>query len=165
MPVKYKDPGCPTISFIIGNFCIDRALLDLGASVNLLPHSVYEQLGIGNLKPTKIILQLADRSVRTPRGVVEDVLIQVDKFHFLVDFIVLDTQPITHASTPIPVILGKPFLATSNALINCKSGIMKLVSLKDSIPIICVTTQICNMIRSRTDMLIPSLCLILTRTN
>ena len=142
MPVKYKDPGCPTISFIIGNFCIDRALLDLGASVNLLPHSVYEQLGIGNLNPTKIILQLADRSVRTPRGVVEDVLIQVDKFHFLVDFIVLDTQPITHASTPIPVILGKPFLATSNALINCKSGIMKLVSLKDSIPIICVTKSV-----------------------
>uniref|UniRef100_A0A2N9GKN7 Retrotransposon gag domain-containing protein n=1 Tax=Fagus sylvatica TaxID=28930 RepID=A0A2N9GKN7_FAGSY len=72
-PVKYKDPGCPTISCIIGNFNIDRALLDLGASVNLLPYSVYEQLGLGELKPTKVVLQLADRSIRKPRGIVEDV--------------------------------------------------------------------------------------------
>uniref|UniRef100_A0A2N9J0B0 Retrotransposon gag domain-containing protein n=1 Tax=Fagus sylvatica TaxID=28930 RepID=A0A2N9J0B0_FAGSY len=91
-PVKYKDPGCPTISCIIGNFNIDRALLDLGASVNLLPYSVYEQLGLGELKPTKVVLQLADRSIRTS----------------------------------IPVILGRPFLATSNALINCRSGVLKL---------------------------------------
>jgi hypothetical protein len=58
--VKYKDPGCPTISCIIGNFNIDRALLDLGASVNLLPYSIYEQLGLGELKPTKVALQLAN---------------------------------------------------------------------------------------------------------
>ena len=55
-PVKYKDPSCPTISCIIGNFNIDKALLDLGASVNLLPDSIYEQLGLGELKPTKVVL-------------------------------------------------------------------------------------------------------------
>ena len=60
-PVKYKDPGSPTISVNIGGTCIDKALLDLGASVNLLPYSVYKQLGLGELKPTNITLSLADR--------------------------------------------------------------------------------------------------------
>ena len=59
-PVKYKDPGSPTISVNIGETCIDKALLDLGASVNLLPYSVYKQLGLGELKPTNITLSLAD---------------------------------------------------------------------------------------------------------
>jgi hypothetical protein len=73
---------------------IERALLDLGASVNLLPYLVYLQLGIGKLKPTSMTLQLADRSVKIPRGVVEDVLIKVDKFYFPIDFIVLDMEPV-----------------------------------------------------------------------
>uniref|UniRef100_A0A2N9GIX0 Retrotransposon gag domain-containing protein n=1 Tax=Fagus sylvatica TaxID=28930 RepID=A0A2N9GIX0_FAGSY len=96
-PPKYKDPGCPTISCTIGDYNIERALLDLGASVNLLPFSVYLQLGLGELKPTSVTLQLADRSVRKPRGVVEDVLVK-----------------------------GRPFLATANALINCRNGRMKI---------------------------------------
>ncbi len=123
---KYKDPGCPTISCIIGDFRIERALLDLGASVNLLSYSVYEQLGLGELKPTSVTLQLADRSVKIPRGIIEDVLVQVDKFYFPVDFIVLDTHPASNSQSQIPVILGRPFLATSNALINCRNGVMKL---------------------------------------
>ncbi|KAL6347823.1 hypothetical protein AAG906_026352 [Vitis piasezkii] len=61
-PVKYKDPGCPTISVMIGETCVEKALLDLGASVNLLPYSVYKQLGLGELKPTSITLSLEDRS-------------------------------------------------------------------------------------------------------
>jgi hypothetical protein len=83
-------------------------------------------VGLGELKPTKVVLQLADRSVVIPRGIVEDVLVQVDKFYFPMDFIVLDTQPVAQSSTEVPVILGRPFLATSNALINCRNGIMKL---------------------------------------
>ena len=125
-PPKFKDPGCPTISCVIGDHNVERALLDLGASVNLLPFSVYEQLGLGELKPTTITLQLADRSVKVPRGVIEDVLVQVDKFYFPVDFIVLDTQPVQNPGSQIPVILGRPFLATSNAIINCRNGVMKL---------------------------------------
>ena len=125
-PPKYKDLGCPTISCVIGNFRVDRALLDLGASVNLLPYSVYKQLGLSELKPTSVTLQLADRSVKIPRGVVEDVLVQVDKFCFPVDFIVLDTHPVMSPETQIPVILGRPFLATSNAFINCRNGVIKL---------------------------------------
>ncbi|KAI3470782.1 hypothetical protein Pfo_027445 [Paulownia fortunei] len=125
-PPKYKDPGCPTISCIIGNTRIERALLDLGASVNLLPFSVYEQLGLGELKTTSVVLQLADRSIKVPKGIVEDVLVQIDKFYFPVDFIILDTEPVAQTHTQIPIILGRPFLATSNALINCRNGILKL---------------------------------------
>ena len=93
-PVKYKDPGCPTISVSIGGTCVEKALLNLGASVNLLPYSVYKQLGLGELKPTSITLSLADRSVKIPRGMIEDVLVQVDKFYYPVDFVVLDTDSI-----------------------------------------------------------------------
>jgi len=123
--LKYKDLGCPTISCFIGEHKIETALLDLGASVNLLPYSVFQSLNLGELKPTSVTLLLADRSVKIPRGIVEDMLVQVDKFIYPMDFIVLDTQPI-EACNSFPVILGHLFLATSNALINCRNGLMKL---------------------------------------
>ena len=126
LPTKHKDPGCPTISCIIGETRFNRALLDLGASVNLLPYSVYQQLDLGELKPTRVTLQLADRSVKVPKGVVEDVLIKVGDFVFPVDFVVLETEHIPNLPNQIPVILGRPFLATSNALINCRNGRMTL---------------------------------------
>jgi hypothetical protein len=125
-PPKFKDPGAPTISCIIGQKEIDKALLDLGAGVNLLPYSVYQQLGLGELKPTTVILQLADRSIKKPKGIIEDVIIKVDKFFFPVDFIVLDTEPVPHPEKLIPVILGRPFLATANACINCRTGVMEI---------------------------------------
>ena len=125
-PVKYKDPGSPTISVNIGGTCIDKALLDLGASVNLLPYSVYRQLGLGELKPTNIMLSLADRSVKIPKGIVEDVLVKVDEFYYPVDFVVLDTEPIESWPNHVPIILGRPFLATANAIINYRNGVMQL---------------------------------------
>ena len=123
--MKYKDPGYPTISCFIGEHKIERALLDLGASMNLLPYSVFQSLNLSELKLTSVTLLLADRSVKVPRGIIEDVLVQVDKFIYPVDFIILDTQPVK-ACNSFPVILGRPFLATSNALINCRNGLMKL---------------------------------------
>ncbi|GFZ12900.1 hypothetical protein Acr_23g0012850 [Actinidia rufa] len=120
-----EDPGCPTVSIVIGATTIEHALLDLGASVNLLPYMVYKKLGLGELKPTSVTLQLADRSVRIPRGIIEDVLVQVDKFYFPADFIVLDTQPVLDPDAQIPVILGRPFLATSDAIIQCRNGRVK----------------------------------------
>ena len=125
-PVKYKDPGSPTISVTIGGNCIDKSLLDLGASVNLMPYSVYKQLGLGELKPTNITLSLADRSVKIPKGIVEDVLVKIDKFYYPVDFVVLDTEPIASEPNHVPIILGRPFLATANAIINCRNGVMQL---------------------------------------
>ena len=125
-PVKYKDPGSPTIAVNISGTCIDKSLLDLGASVNLLPYSVYKQLGLGELKPTNITLSLADRSVKIPKGIVEDVLVKIDKFYYPVDFVVLDTEPIGNEPNHVPIILGRPFLATANAIINCRNGVMQL---------------------------------------
>ncbi|XP_060974665.1 uncharacterized protein LOC133039746 [Cannabis sativa] len=125
-PLKYKDPGCPTISCQIGTHEFSQALLDLGASVNLMPYSVYSQLGLGEIKPTFVVLQLADRSIKKPRGIVEDVLVQVDKFYYPVDFLILDTQSVVNMESKIPIILGRPFLATANALINCRNGLMKI---------------------------------------
>ena len=125
-PVKYKDPGSPTISVNIGGTCIDKSLLDLGASVNLLSYSVYKQLGLGELKPTNITLSLADRSVKIPKRIVEDVLVKVAKFYYPVDFVVLDTEPIENGPNHVPIILGRPFLATANAIINCRNGVMQL---------------------------------------
>jgi hypothetical protein len=111
---KLKDPGAPTISCIIGDQAIEKALLDLGAGVNLLPYSVYVQLGLG------------DRSVKKPLGIIEEVIIRVDTFYFPVDFIVLDTEPVPDPTKLIPVILGRPFLATANACINYRTGEMEL---------------------------------------
>ncbi|XP_058192106.1 uncharacterized protein LOC131309500 [Rhododendron vialii] len=123
---KYKDPGCPTIAITIGGKRVEQALLDLGASVNLLPYSVYQELGLGEMKPTRVTLQLADRSVRIPRGMVEDVLVQVDQFVYPVDFVVLDTCPTSSSPLSTPVILGRPFLATSDAVINCRNGLLNM---------------------------------------
>ena len=93
-PVKYKDLGCPIISVMIGGTLVEKAFLNLGASVNLLPYFVYKKLELGELMLTSITLSLADRSVKIPRGMIEDVLVQVDNFYYPVDFIVLDTDPI-----------------------------------------------------------------------
>ena len=124
--MKYKDPRSPTISVNIRGTCINKALLDLGASVNLLPYSVYMQLGLGELKPTNMTLSLADRSVKIPKGIAEDVLVKVDKFYYPVDFVVLDTKPIESGPNHVPIIMGRPFLATSNAIINRRNGVMQL---------------------------------------
>ena len=73
---------------------MEKALLDLGASVNLLPYSIYKQLRLRELKPTSITLSLADRSMKIPRWMIEDVLVQVDKLYYLVDFVVLATDSV-----------------------------------------------------------------------
>ena len=124
--MKYKDLGYPTILVMIRGKLVEKALLDLGASVNLLPYSVYKQLRLGELKPTSITLSLADRSVKIPRRMIEDVLVQVDNFYYPVDFIILDTNPNVKGTNYVPIILGRPFLATSNAIIKCSNGLMQL---------------------------------------
>lgn len=118
LPPKLRDPGSFTIPCTIGNVHFDKVLCDLGASVNLMPFSIYKKLGLGEVKPTTVHLQLADRSIKYPRGVVEDVLIKVDKLIFPVDFIVLDMEE----DREVPLILGRPFLATSRTLIDVHQG-------------------------------------------
>ena len=95
-------------------------------SINLLPFFIYQQLGLGKLSPTQVTLQLADRSVKVPKGEINDVFICVGEFIYPVDFIVLETQPVSNRRSQTPVILGRPFLATANAIINCRNGSMRL---------------------------------------
>ncbi|KAL9148479.1 hypothetical protein ABFS82_12G043800 [Erythranthe guttata] len=117
LPQKLGDPGKFTIPCTIGgnNF---RSLIDLGASINLMPYSIYKNLGLGEIEPTAITLQLADRSLVYPKGILENVLVKVNKFIFPVDFVILDIDE----DREIPLILGRPFLATSKTLIDCASG-------------------------------------------
>ena len=119
---KMKDPGSFTILCKIGNSIFERALCDLGASINLMPLSIFRRLGLGETIPTKVTLQLADRSLKHPQGVIEDVLVKVEKFIFPADFIVLDMEE----DKEIPIILGKPFLATGRTMIDVQKGEMKL---------------------------------------
>ena len=87
-----------------------------------MPSSIFKRLGLGEARPTTVALQLVDRSLKHPRGVIEDVLVKVDKFIFLVDFIVLDMEE----DKEIPIILGRPFLATGRAMIDVQKGELKL---------------------------------------
>ena len=77
-----------------------------------MPLSIIRRLGLGEACPTRFTLQLADRSLKHPRGVIEDILVKVDKFVFLADFIILDMEE----DKEIPIILGRPFLATGRAM-------------------------------------------------
>ncbi|XP_047945186.1 uncharacterized protein LOC125191807 [Salvia hispanica] len=108
LPAKLKDPGSFNISCVIGNDRQTKALCDLGASINSMPLSFFRKMKIGTLKPTTITLQMADRTITYPKGIVEDVLVKVHDFIFPVDFVVLDMEE----DVNVPLILGRPFLAT-----------------------------------------------------
>ncbi|XP_022876979.1 uncharacterized protein LOC111395215 [Olea europaea var. sylvestris] len=99
---KLKDPSSFNIPCNIGGITFDRALCDLGASINLMPLSVFKKLGLGEVKPTTLTLQLADRSIAYPKDMIEDVLVKVDKFILPVDFVVLDMEE----NEKISLILG-----------------------------------------------------------
>ena len=117
-----KDPGSFTIPCIIGGVEIQKALCDSGASINLMPLYVAKQLSLGELIPTTITLQMADRSMVKPEGVLEDVLVTVGKFVFPVDFIILDMEE----DSQVPLLLGRPFLAIGAALIDMQKGVLTL---------------------------------------
>ena len=109
-----KDPGSFTIPCIIGEHNFGKALCDLGASVNLMPFSIYRKLQIGEAMPNSVSLQLADRTLAFPRGVVEDVLVKVYKLILPTYFIILDMDE----EKDVPIILGRQFLATCRTVID-----------------------------------------------
>ncbi|XP_075096110.1 uncharacterized protein LOC107776393 [Nicotiana tabacum] len=111
-----------TIPVRIGNVDVGHALCDLGASINLMPLSLFKQLGLGAPRPTTVMLQLADRSIAHPGEVIEDVLLQIGKFIFPADFIILDYE----ADELVPIILGQPLLATGDTIIKVREGKMIL---------------------------------------
>nr|GEU91817.1 hypothetical protein [Tanacetum cinerariifolium] len=121
-PSKEKDPSSFTIPCDIGELHINNALADLGASISLMPYTMYEKLGLGELKATRMSLELADRSIQYPRGIVENVLIKFDKFILPIDYIILDIPE----DSRVPIILGRPFLATARAMIDVFNKIIML---------------------------------------
>jgi len=118
LPVKLKDPGSFSIPCIIGNVSIDRALCGLGSSVSLMPYTIFKRLGLGDLTPTCIFLQLTDRSIKYPLGILEDVPTKVGDFYVPIDFVVLDMAEDCRTQ----IILGRPFLATAGCKIDVKEG-------------------------------------------
>ena len=116
--IKRPDPGSFVLDCNIWNKSFPRSLSDLGSSVNLMPHSVAISLGYDKLKPTKITLVLADRSVRVPEGVLDNVPIRINDCQVPTDFVVLKYQN----EPKDPIILDRPFLATASAIIDVKEG-------------------------------------------
>lgn len=122
IPLKKKDKGAVTIPCAIGDRTFNKALIDLGAGVSLMPLSIYKKLGINSVKDTRMTLQFADNSMKKPHGIATDILVRIDKFVFPVDFIVLDMPE----DEEIPIILGRPFLETGRVMIDMEEGTMTL---------------------------------------
>ena len=122
LPAKMKDLGNFTIPCSIGKYEFKKPLCDSGASINLMPLSVVQRLSLGKLIPTTITLQMADRSMARPEGVLEDVLVKVGKFIFPVDFVIMKMEE----DTQVPILLGRPFLANGAALIDVQKGELAL---------------------------------------
>ncbi|GJY65657.1 reverse transcriptase domain-containing protein [Tanacetum coccineum] len=114
VPEKLEDPGKFLIPCALQELDRTSALADSGASINLLPHSIYKKLGLEALTPTRMTLELANHSITHPMGIAEDVVVRVDGFTFLADFVVVNYEP----DLRVPIILGRPFLRTVKALID-----------------------------------------------
>ena len=138
LPPKIKDPDNFTIPCAIGNSIFERALYDLSESINLMSLSIFKKINLGDASPTIVTMQFADRSLTHPRSMIEDVLVKVDKFIFQDDFIILDMEE----DKEILITLGRPFLATSRALINLQKGELSLRVQEEE-----VTFNVCNAIK------------------
>ncbi|XP_070005236.1 uncharacterized protein [Nicotiana sylvestris] len=112
MALNLEDPGDFTIPCTIGSVDFAKALCDLGASINLMPYSVFKTLGICQLRATSMRLQMADRTMKRPLGIIDDVLVQVDMFVLPANFVILDCE----VDYEVPIISGRPFLAIGKAL-------------------------------------------------
>ncbi|GKE95615.1 retrovirus-related pol polyprotein from transposon TNT 1-94 [Tanacetum coccineum] len=102
LPQKEKDPGSFTLHCLINNICFDKSLVDLGASVSVMPFSTYTNLGLGDLTHTRMTIELADRTIKQPKGIATNVLVRIGKFVFPIDFVILDIPE----DGDIPLILG-----------------------------------------------------------
>jgi len=122
MPQKSRDPGNFTLPFTIGNLTVGRASLDLGASINLIYLFMLKKIGEVEVRPTRMTLQLADRSIKYPYGIVEDLIVKVDKLLFPVDFVVMDMEE----DPEVPLILGRSFMKTVRVIINVDKGKIKV---------------------------------------
>ncbi|XP_035839930.1 uncharacterized protein LOC110884417 [Helianthus annuus] len=133
LPTKMPDPGSFTIPCEIEGYEFRTALADLGASINVMPYSVFKKLKLGEPTPTYMNVQLADRSVKFPRGIIENVLVKVGKFVFPTDFVVLDMGEDRSGHSCVSLILGRPFLSTAKAIIDVHGGKITLGVTDDTV--------------------------------
>ena len=125
LPPKRADPGMFTIPCTIGNELFGKCMLDLGASINVLPYSIYLSLHLGPLKHAGLTIQLADRSCTKPKGLIEDVLVRVGELVFPADFYVLEMEG-DAAVDSHPIILGRPFMMTAQTKIDVSRGTLSM---------------------------------------
>ncbi|GJV76310.1 reverse transcriptase domain-containing protein [Tanacetum coccineum] len=122
VPPKLEDPGSLLIPCNFNKTFSCNALADLGASINLMPYSLYAKLSLETLKPTKMSVRLADRSFQYPVRITKNMLVEVGKFTFLADFVILEMEE----DSKVPLILGRPFLHTADAVIRVKQKQLNL---------------------------------------
>ncbi|XP_049348193.1 uncharacterized protein LOC125812760 [Solanum verrucosum] len=144
---KKEDSGAFTIPCTIGMLQFAKALCDLGASINLMPYTIFEQLGLGEPKSTTMRLLMADRSIKHPVGIFYDILMKVDRFIFPADFVILDCE----IDVEVFIILGRPFLATRRALVDLESGELKFQVNEDR-----VTFNVCKSMKQPSDIHVVS---------
>ncbi|XP_015955139.1 uncharacterized protein LOC107479525 [Arachis duranensis] len=118
LPQKLKDPESFQIPYVIGDMNIEKALCDLGVNINLMSLALMKRMRIEEAKPKRMALQLADITFKFPHSVVEDLLVKVREFIFPADFVVLHMEEEINTS----IILGRPFLATAEAIIDVQKG-------------------------------------------
>ncbi|XP_070014512.1 uncharacterized protein [Nicotiana sylvestris] len=118
MAPKLEDPGTLTISCTIGSADFAKALCDLGRSINLIPYSVFKTFGIRLPRPTSMRLQMMYQTMKRPLGIIDDVLVRVDKFILPAGFVILDCE----VDYGVPIILGRTFLAMGKALVDVEAG-------------------------------------------
>ena len=129
LPKKSKDLGSFNLPMSIGTLFVDNALLNLGASVNIIPLAMLKKISNLEIKTTKMTLMLVDRVTKYPNGVVEDVLIKVDKFTFHVDFFVMDMKE----DEEVPLILGRPFMKTVRIIVDVDKGEFQVITQNEEV--------------------------------
>jgi len=122
LPQKKKDPGCFKVALRIGDNKEVLSMLDLGATENLMPYHIYTQLGLEELKPTDFTLEMADNSIKTPKGIVENVIVRIFELIVPVDFLVIDTEVNENQPVEPEVLLGRSFMATTRTNIDVYNG-------------------------------------------
>ncbi|XP_023740361.1 uncharacterized protein LOC111888416 [Lactuca sativa] len=129
LPKKKGDPRSLTLPCQFGNLATIHALADSGASMNLMPYSLFKKLDLPEPRPIRMEIHLANKTVTFLRGICEDILVKVDKFVFPVDFIIRDME----ADPQVPIILGRPFLNTASAIVDMRDSKLTLRVGEDSV--------------------------------
>ncbi|XP_041999783.1 uncharacterized protein LOC121749263 [Salvia splendens] len=125
LPPKKTDPGVFTLPISIRGFLTEQAMCDLGASINVMPYSMYKKLGEAELVETDMVIQLANGSSIYPEGILENEIVRVNKFTYLANFFVIKmTEP--EAEESIGILLGRPFLSTTSTIIDVRHGTINL---------------------------------------